>query len=285
MSSKRSNLATPQRRSLFMVVLTIVAALITVFLSACNRFGATPSPDDSAATEYVGHVMDANTLQPIANAKITLTLEGVPPVVYTDSEGIYRFKVSIQSDMSGQIRVDAQGYQVYIRNITISPTLYRIDDIRLSVREAMLIGTATSEGNGVSTTDTIPAGSNAVVVVSNFYSWVNNAQNKDDFRKAWELETSGPNGLQCREASACQYSKFQDSWWLWKVQYKLYDCGSNVVDAELRYYRRDPGIASASITPIYVRYQLVEVAGELKIDKGQEIGHPGADCILAISVP
>jgi hypothetical protein len=187
--------------------------------------------------------------------------------------------------MSGQIRVDAQGYQVYIRNITISPTVARIDDIRLSPVEAMTSGTASSESNGVSTIAPTSEISKAIVAVNNFYSWINSAQNKDDLKEAWDLETSGPTGLQCREASACQYSTFQAGWWVWKVQYKLYDCSSNQVDAELRYYKRDASLATEPIDPIYVRYQLVEADGKLKIDKGQKIGAPGADCILEISVP
>jgi hypothetical protein len=285
MSRRRSTLSLNQKVVLWLAVLAIIATLIASFLSGHDWFPPQPTLGDHREIEYVGHVMDTDTLQPIANAKITLTLEGVPPVVYTDNEGIYRFKVVIQSNISGQVRVDGQGYQVYIRNITISPTLDRIDDIRLSPVQARIIGTASSESNGVSIITPTPALSNAIIVVNNFYSWINNAQNKDDLRKAWDLETSGPNGLQCREASGCQYSKFQDSWWLWKVQYKLYDCSSNLVDVELRYFKRDPSITSTPIAPLYVRYQLVQVAGELKIDKGQKIGSPGADCTLAISVP
>lgn len=282
MSGRKWSLSLNQRLVLLLAALAIVATLIAAFLSGHDWFTPNPSPGE---TEYIGHVIDTNTLQPIANAKITLTLEGVPPIVYTDNEGIYRFKVGIQSAMSGQIRVDAPGYQVYMRNITISPTVDRIDDIRLSPVQAMISGTVASESNGVSTIDPTPTLSNAIVAVNNFYRWVNDAQTRDDLKKAWDLETSGPAGLQCREASACQYSNFQDSWWVWKVQYKLYDCGSNQVDAELRYYKRDTSIATAPTDPIYVRYQLVEAEGELKIDKGQKIGAPGADCILEISVP
>jgi hypothetical protein len=285
MSGRRWSLSLNQRLVLLLAVLAIIATLIAAFLSGHDWFTPDPPPGESREIEYVGHVMDANTLQPIANAKITLTLEGVPPVVYTDNEGIYRFKVVIQSEISGQVRVDAQGYQVYIRDITISPAVNRIDDIRLSSVEAMISETVSLQSNGISTITPTLALSNAILTLNNFYSWINNAQNKDDLRKAWDLETSGPNGLQCREASGCQYSKFQDSWWLWKVQYKLYDCGSNLVDVELRYYKRDPSIATAPTAPIYVRYQLVEAAGELKIDKGQKIGSPGVDCTLVISVP
>jgi formylglycine-generating enzyme required for sulfatase activity len=114
---------------------TIIAAIITVIgvlVAAYWQFVLKPGRQNQPVeTEYIGHVLDSSTLRPIANAKITLSLEGVPPVVYTDSEGVYRFEVAIQSDISGQIRVDAQGYQVYIRTITVSPALKNIEDIRL----------------------------------------------------------------------------------------------------------------------------------------------------------
>ena len=83
-------------------------------------------------TEYVGRVIDVNTQQAVTGAKVTLDLEGVPPIIYTDSEGVYRFKVAIDSNISGQIRVDAEGYHIYTRNIEISPALKTIEDIRLT---------------------------------------------------------------------------------------------------------------------------------------------------------
>jgi len=114
------------------VIGTIVVAVIGL-ISAYWQFVLKPSGSLVATikTEYVGRIIDVNTQQVIAGAKITLDLAGVPPIVYTDSEGVYRFGVVIKSDVSGQIRVDAQGYQVYTRNITISPDIKIIEDIRL----------------------------------------------------------------------------------------------------------------------------------------------------------
>jgi hypothetical protein len=112
--------------TIMVAILALIGVLVTAYLQYANR------PSQSPDTEYVGRVLDANTLQPIAGAKITLDLEGVPPIVYTDSEGVYRFKVQINSDISGQIRVDALDYQVYLRNITISRDRTRMEDIRLT---------------------------------------------------------------------------------------------------------------------------------------------------------
>ena len=127
--------------------------------------------------------------------------------------------------------------------------------------------------------------SNAILVMNNFYDWINNARNRDDLLKSWNLETSGPNGLQCNEVSGCDFSKFSDFWLQWNVQYKLYDCGSNIVDTEQSYYDKDPKLATTPTTPAFVRYQLVEDQGELKLNRGTIIEAPGADCKLEISVP
>lgn len=82
--------------------------------------------------EYIGRVIDNSNQRPIAGAEVALNLEGVPPIVYTDSEGVYRFQVIIESNISGQIRIDAQGYQIYTRNITIYPDIKTIEDVRLT---------------------------------------------------------------------------------------------------------------------------------------------------------
>ena len=67
--------------------------------------------------EYIGRVIDNSNQRPIAGAEVALNLEGVPPIVYTDSEGVYRFQVIIESNISGQIRIDAtRGNQCSNRN-------------------------------------------------------------------------------------------------------------------------------------------------------------------------
>ena len=101
-----------------------------------NRIVPSSSPEDRQKIEYVGRVIDASTLQPIANAKIALTLAGVPPIVYTDNEGVYRFVVEISSNTTrGHVTVDAEGYQRYTRNITLSASTTLIEDIRLTQQD------------------------------------------------------------------------------------------------------------------------------------------------------
>lgn len=135
MSSRRLSLSFNQRLVLSLMAITIGAILIAAFLSGHDWFAPDPASGDRQEIEYIGHVIDADTLEPIANAKITLALEGVPPMVYTDNEGIYRFNVEINSNSSGQVTVDADGYQKYTRNIVLSANTKIIEDIRLTPQE------------------------------------------------------------------------------------------------------------------------------------------------------
>lgn len=110
----------------------IIVAIIGLFGVLFTIYSqVTPKPT-AQITEYTGRVIDMNTLQPISNAKITLSFKDVPPVVYTDSEGVYRFGIEIEATISGQIWVDAVNYQPYTRHITISADSNILEDIRLS---------------------------------------------------------------------------------------------------------------------------------------------------------
>src|SRR6266487_2869785 len=110
---------------------TIIAAIIAfcgVLITVYWQYIRKPSEQ----LDSVGHVLDANTLQPIVGAKVTLQLAEIQQIVYTDSEGEYQFKVGSKPNTSGQIRVDAQGYQTYTRNIMLSSAIKTIEDIRLA---------------------------------------------------------------------------------------------------------------------------------------------------------
>ena len=134
-------------------IIAAMISLVGILVVGYWQFVLKPNnANQPIKTEYIGRVIDSNTLQPIANATISLSLEGVPPIVYTDSIGVYQFKVTITSDISGQIRVDADGYPVYIRNIVISPDKTTIEDIRLfPVQQA--VDTAVPTPTIVSSTD------------------------------------------------------------------------------------------------------------------------------------
>jgi hypothetical protein len=70
-------------------------------------------------TEFVGRVVNAKTETGIRNAKITLEVEGAPPIMYADSEGVFNFSVKSSSSLV-RIRVEADGYEKFDRLITPS---------------------------------------------------------------------------------------------------------------------------------------------------------------------
>lgn len=139
----------PTQRSPLIWGIFLISFAISIVFGALANFATTSSisagsgsavatvsmapPLTASGTEYVGRVVDINTQLPIGSAKVTLDLDGKTTIVYTDSEGIYQFNLISISNRSGQIRVDAPGYRVYTRNITIDLENTNIEDIRLDL--------------------------------------------------------------------------------------------------------------------------------------------------------
>jgi hypothetical protein len=112
-------------------VLFISLCCLVIVTGGCK---ADPNFTSSSRSqiEYVGRVVNQNTNIPIRDAKVTFDFQGAPPVVYTDSEGIYRFTINVASDkITGRVGVEADNYEKYNRNITLYTGLATIDDIRL----------------------------------------------------------------------------------------------------------------------------------------------------------
>ena len=114
------------------IVLAIIA-LVGVLAAGCGPSTPTISPKTAVLeTEYLGRVVDSDTQQAISGAKVSLDLVGVPPVVYTDNEGVYRFRIAINSTITGLVKVEAEGYKTYTRTISITTGDDTITDIRMS---------------------------------------------------------------------------------------------------------------------------------------------------------
>jgi hypothetical protein len=111
------------------VIISIV--VITAIISTI--IGVLQYIDKSRSVEYTGRVVDNSTQAPISGAKIALDFQGAPPVVYTDSEGVFRFIISSSSNtLSGRIRIESDHYQSYNRNISLDLDSTRMEDIRLT---------------------------------------------------------------------------------------------------------------------------------------------------------
>jgi formylglycine-generating enzyme required for sulfatase activity len=137
------------------IIGTLIIACVTLVVPFIEHWLGEQNP--SKEIEYVGRVIDGYNQQPISGARVSLALEGVPPIVYTDNQGIYVFKIAIKSKISGQVRVDAQGYQIYIQNISISPNIQTIEDIRLTPQGPAVFASPTGPiSHATNTLATIP---------------------------------------------------------------------------------------------------------------------------------
>ena len=83
--------------------------------------------------EFIGRVIEAKTEKRIRNAKVSLEVQGVPPVIYTDSEGIFSFSLK-DADNQVRVRVEAEGYEKFDRLITLS-TRTGVEEIQLSLAQ------------------------------------------------------------------------------------------------------------------------------------------------------
>lgn len=143
MSPRRSSLSRNQKLTLIIAVLAIIVTIVSAFVSGHDWFGLTRR---TQIAESRGRVIDIISQEPISGAKVTLDLDVSPLIEYTDSEGYYILKIVIDAKTSGQIRVDAQGYEVYTRYITIYPELGTVEDIRLTqLHTAIILPTNTAE--------------------------------------------------------------------------------------------------------------------------------------------
>jgi hypothetical protein len=82
--------------------------------------------------DFTGRVVNQDN-EPIDGAQVSLEFRGTPPVVFTDSHGIYRFTVSFigSGSINGRIRVEASGYRTNTRYIELSPNNTTIEEFRL----------------------------------------------------------------------------------------------------------------------------------------------------------
>lgn len=126
------------------IIILAIIGLAVLFAAGCRPSAPTVPPTAPLIkTEYIGRVIDVNTQQAVVGAKIALDLEGVPPIVFTDNEGVYHFKVLISSTITGRVTVEAEGYQIYTRIITITVNNEMIADIRLTPLTTTLIPLST----------------------------------------------------------------------------------------------------------------------------------------------
>lgn len=115
------------------LIVAFITAL-TAMLAAYWQFVWKPSHDiTSAPIDYIGRVVDYVSQNPVKGAQVALDFQGVPPIVYTDDNGVYRFTLALSNEkIDGRIRIEIAGYEKYDRFITIYKNTPTIDEIRLT---------------------------------------------------------------------------------------------------------------------------------------------------------
>lgn len=116
-----------------------------------------------------------------------------------------------------------------------------------------------------------PEVSGIIKILDEYFQLINNAGNKLDLQVPWNYLS---RGFQCR-LSSCDIEEYKDFWWSFRIEYKLYDCDTNKVDAELTYFGR-----SNDDTPNQTKILRYGFDSDMKIDSGVFI--EGTSCTLVI---
>lgn len=114
------------------IILALIAA-VSAILVGYWQF-VTPKekarPEAGSQRHFTGRVVDATDGSRLQGAKVSLEAQGVPPVLYTDSEGIFSF--NLPNDVKyARLVIEAEGYKLYDRRVDAELTS-GIQDIRLS---------------------------------------------------------------------------------------------------------------------------------------------------------
>lgn len=124
--SKPSPAVTTRSKHATKIIVAALAALATI-LAAYFQFVHKPS---GGSQSFTGRVSDSRTERPIRNAKVTLEAHGAPPVIYTDSEGVFSFPLKGEVGEL-RLRVAAVGYQNYDRRVNPAAQAGGVEEIKL----------------------------------------------------------------------------------------------------------------------------------------------------------
>jgi len=279
--SKENPAVTTTRMSTRAQITVAIITLLGTLILGYWQFGL--RQEETAATTgivYKGRVIDTGSQLPVSNAKITLYLDGSSQIGYTDSEGIFQFPVTIRATSSGQIRIEADGYQPYTRNITLSTSPGYIEDIRLvHLPTALPTETSLPAVSNIATATASPTffpsltptaapepvtsvGSTLVQLIDNYYICLNTAspddQDNNDYERCWDLLSDRPGEIQ----SNLNQNDFFTYWQTYKVTYALFYCWKDVQGGRqhfvhTRYFlynRNDDSLPIGNGSPFYLEY-------------------------------
>jgi hypothetical protein len=127
--SQRDDGADPKESSAIKIIVALIGAAAAVLVGYW-QFGPPSRPAPlSAGKKITGRVMDAATNRAVGHAKVAMDSEDLPPVQYTDSEGVFMFPMP-SSAQYVHLRVEASGYEPADRRVNPA-ALGEIEEIRL----------------------------------------------------------------------------------------------------------------------------------------------------------
>jgi hypothetical protein len=116
-----------KRTTVIVALIGALGALTVAFFQFVLPIIHSPTPN----VVWVRGRVSNNQAHPLGGAKVSLEGKGLPPVIYTDSEGVFTF--NLPEDVKEiKIRVDANGYDPYDRRIDVSAVKSELEDIRLT---------------------------------------------------------------------------------------------------------------------------------------------------------
>jgi hypothetical protein len=267
-----SNLMVEGRRQeaeLTKIALASISTQITKTTSTSNPTIILPA--EFVTMRYIGRVFDTVTHSPVPDAEISLEIPGMMPrIAYTDTTGTYFYNLALTGQTDGKLRVTANGYDIYSRNISVSPSLLSLEEIRLSPIRVVQASVA-PEATAIITLEptSIPAPTEPPVVelagagideqlklIDNYYRCFNKPNPQDnDLLECWKMLSNYPGEIQQNLEAKGGFSEFSKYWKTKKVTYVLYICpngGKNFVDAEYYLYQRSD--LSVPIGPFFLEY-------------------------------
>jgi len=111
------------------VLLALIPVLGAIIVGYWQFVYRKPKLESVKTTAYTGRVRDGTTDRPIYRAKVSIEEDQkVPQIQKTDSEGIFRVNL-LETTKEVRIVVEAEGYRVYERRVSVTRT--GTEDIRL----------------------------------------------------------------------------------------------------------------------------------------------------------
>ncbi|HEV7487733.1 MAG TPA: hypothetical protein VGQ65_18860 [Thermoanaerobaculia bacterium] len=105
----------------------IVVALIAAAAGLGGYFLRPPHLNVSGW--FQGRVVDEATRDHLAGAKVALEAGGVPPILYSDSEGVFAFPVP-EGVRTARVRIELAGYERYDRQVDLA-SINTLQEIRI----------------------------------------------------------------------------------------------------------------------------------------------------------